>query len=442
MARTIGSSGKIRIAIADDSGLTYSDDYRHGWKSGFSLIGCEVAVFDVSPLRRLMGHVRSPYRSVAVPGTAKAVAKQITDWSPDLVWCHHGRAASNQDFLAAIHRSASSAVYLCDEPYEVGETAKYSPHFKFVFTMDPCTLEAHRLSRPDRSNVYYLPPGVDVQMFKRVDYEERTIPALFLGNASLVPRPAWLKPIEGTVSGADIRFFKATGKRDARWVALKDHPALYAQAFVGLNVHRSPGITVECYKRRVLGRSVHDKVPTGLKLSTHMPKEDGTGFWNDANLPAAHVNPRFFEMAACGTLVVSDDHRSELRRMFPMAPRADSPERFLELVHYYLGNKNEAEAIGHACSTIISRRHSYAHRAAEVLIRAGLMESLPAVLRSSLGEPADWLTPQDLSLLKGKSSSDQTGRSERWSPQFGMSLTRVSGSLSDSTSLDVPTPWL
>lgn len=161
MARTLGVSEPIRVAIADDSGLIYSDDYRDGWKAGFQGIGCEVKVFDIRVLRMIVGGT-SPYRSRVMPGTAKSLADQICKWRPHLVWCHHGRAASNEDFLLRLKKDGiRTAVYLCDEPYEVGETARYSPKFGHVFTMDPMTVETHRLSRKDRDSVYYLPPGVE-----------------------------------------------------------------------------------------------------------------------------------------------------------------------------------------------------------------------------------------------------------------------------------------
>lgn len=445
MARELGLGvgGKIRVAIADDSGLIYSDDYRTGWKRGFEAIGCEVKAFDVSVLRRIGTTTLSPYRSRTMPGTAKSIADQIVKWKPHLVWCHHGRAASNEDFLMRLRREGiKTAVYLCDEPYESGETARYSPRFQFVFTMDPCTLDVHRRSRKDRTNVFYLPPGVDTEHFVYSRYDKREVSAFFLGNATLIPRLEWLKPIERLVDGADIRFFNTVGKGHAKWVTLADHPKLYGGCIVGLNVHRDPWITTECFKKRVLGRSKTMHVPEGLKLCQQMPRKEGTGFWNDGNLPAAHVNPRFLEMAACGTCVVSDDHRSELARMFPMAPRAQDPHHFVELVLHYLKHPDEAEKIGRACSFLISRRHSYAHRAGEVLIRVGLQASDKAGQPSFLGAPEDWLTPQDSSLLLERSSSDPTGLSARWSPAFGMSLISTSGSPSVSDSLDVPTPWL
>lgn len=450
-ARRLGQSDPLRVAIADDSGLIYSDDYRDGWEWGFRNIGCDVKVFDVSQLRKFGMSRNSPYSSGSARGFPKMIGKNVAAWRPDLVWCHHGRGSSNHGFLEALHRvGAATAVYLCDEPYEVGETAGYSPNFKYVFTMDPWTMDVHLSSRTGRQGVFYLPPGVNTDMFKLVPYEGRKGGAFFLGNAGLVPRPQWLKPVENVLD-AEICFWPG---RDARgragpvhkghpdWIPLEFHPRRYSDCHVGLNVHRHPGITMECYRKRILGRMPSKSVPKGLTLAPAPPKTEGTGFWNDADLPAAHVCPRFFEMAACGTLVVSDSSRSELERLFPMAPRAESPEHFLELCNYYLSHTNEAEEIGKACSYLISKRHSYRHRAAEVLIRVGLKESGADDLASSLGEPADWLSRQDFDLPKTRSSSDPTGPFERWSPAFGLSSTRKSGSVSEASSLDVPSPWL
>ena len=112
------------------------------------------------------------------------------------------------------------------------------------------------------------------------------------------------------------------------------------------------------------------------------------------------------------------------------------------VVKHYIEHPLEAEAIGDACSYLISKRHTYQHRAAEVLIRVGLKESLEESLCSSLGEPQDWLSPQDCCELGIKSFSEATGLSERWSPAHGLSLTRQSGSPKEATSLDAPTPWL
>lgn len=451
-SRRIGKRvGPIKVAIADDSKLVYSDDYRDGWLWGFKNIGCEVQVFDVGILRKfgLTSIGNGPYSSGSARGYPKMTAQNIIGWRPDILFTHHGRSASLSGFLDPIKRAGiPTAVYLCDEPYEVGETALYSPSYDYVFTMDPCTIEVHQKSRLRREpRVFYLPPGVNTDHFVCRAYGKRSVPAFFLGNADLTPRSAWLSPIERLIDGSRIHYWpsrrkgKPIVKGSADWVDLRDHPRLYADCVIGLNVHRAPEITEDCYKSRVLGRSRHRPIPKGLSLCDARPSIWGTGFWNDANLPAEHINPRFFEMAACGTLVVSDDHRSELARVFPMAPRAESPEHFLELVTYYIDHQDEAEDIGHVCSEIISSRHSYRHRAAEVLIRVGLKGLPEDKMFTSLGAPTDFLTTQNLEELLGKSSSELPGPSERWSPASGLASISTSGSRRGSGSTGDPMGW-
>ena len=444
MSRVIRSPNKpLRVAIADDSGLVYSDDYRDGWAKGFRAVGCEVQTFDISPLRRINGiNSRSPYSTNGIRGYPKMIAENIVRWNADIVWCHHGRAAANDMFMQQFRRKGIPVcLYLCDEPYETGETARYSPHFDYVFTMDPCTVDVHRKGRKDRGRVFYLPPGCDTDRFTYADYSRRKLPGFFLGNATLVPRPKYLKPVEKLYPDVDIRYWHTTPKGAPAWIGIEDHPEWYQKPIVGLNVHRSPWMDKGCWQSRVKARGRHMEVPPGIKIASSPPAEWGTGFWNEGNLPAAHVNPRFFEMASCGTCVISDDDRSELARMFPMAPRAQDPDHFLELVGHYLKHPHEAEEIGRVCSSLISKRHSYRHRAAEILIRLGLQASLPDDQGSFLEGQEDWLTPQDLNVPGVRLSSAPTGRSERWSPASGLSWIRGSGRVSETDSLDAPTPW-
>jgi hypothetical protein len=448
MTKIINIDRPPNVVIADDAGLIYSDDWRRGWKKGFEDLHCKVNVVDISQLRRSMGG--GPF-STRGNTAAAALSDQILKHRPDLVWCHHGRAASNEFFLSKIRRvGIPTGVYLCDEPYEVGETARYSPRFDMVFTMDHCTVETHRAARVRafRGEVYYLPPCADELLFPLKPYAGREIPAFFLGNPTLVPRDQWLKLVQKEIPGADIRYWPTGGRPVAKgspqWINAADHPKWYGSCIVGLNVHRDPGITKECFVNRIQKRHKQMSVPNGATLATKLPTTDGTGFWNDFNLPASHVNPRAFEFMASGTLVVSDDHRSELTRMFPMAPRAATKERFLELVRYYLEHTDEAEEIGRACSSLVSKRHTYRHRAFEVLIRAGLSDRVPDAVASSLGAQVDWLTPQGSELQKETSFSERTGPSEPWSPAYGSSLIRMSGAPSEAPSLDAPPhvlPW-
>ncbi len=435
------------VVLASDRGLQFSDDYLEGWKAGFESIGCTVHEVDIRRLRPYgpRGGIPQALSMRGGQNWPKVLARQVSAHKPDLIFCHHGRSASNDSFQKILRSNGiPTAVYLCDEPYETGETARYSPAFDFVFTMDPCTVEAHRLSRANRANVFYLPPGVDTDHFCLAPYERRSVPAFFLGNASLIPRPKWLEPVERAVEGAKILYKKSVfkGRKTDEWIPYQDHPKHYSNALVGLNIHRDPTITRECFIKRVQKRDHRWGVPHGIKLCQSMPPNEGTGFWNDANLPASHVNPRFLEMAACGTLVVSDNHRSELARLFPCAPQASDPAHYLELVLYYLEHLDEAQEIGRICSSLISNRHSYRHRAAEVLIHVGLKGKLKEETFSSLGAPEVWLSRQDLISPEVRSSSAPIGPSERWSPRFGLSWTETFGRVSEATSTDAPPAWL
>lgn len=406
----------MRVVLADDAALVYSDNWRHGWASGFRGLGCQVSTVDIASLRSF-GSNGGPY-STRGATRGKILAQQVLAAKPDLVWCYHGRAASQSSFLDVIHKAGvRTAVFLPDEPYEVGESARFSPRFDFVFTLDHCTVEAHLRSRPlaRQADVYYLPPCADTTRFFPPPHDvARTTSALFLGNPMLVPRETWLRAVEKAVPGTRILSWPVKGRPLAKgmagWISDREHPELYSSCKVGLNIHRDPRITRECYKKRVLGRHASMGVPTGLKLWHTMPVDDGTGFWNDGNLPAAHVNPRFFEMAACGTLVVNDNTRAELVRMFPGAPRADTAQQFVQLVQHHLQHPDEATELGRQCASLISQRHTYRHRAAEVLIRTGCRALVPEGQLSSLGEPAEWITPQDLPLPTATSSSVPTGR--------------------------------
>jgi spore maturation protein CgeB len=446
MSRRIGLGGRApHVVLCDDSGLIFSDDYRAGWREGFEGIGCRVTVLDISPMRnfvKLGG--RESVMSMRSP-LPKLLAQNVMGLKPDLVFIHHGRSAANDMFIGTLRgKGIRTAVYLCDEPYECGETTLYSKKFGFVFTMDPSTMKLHQMARNEHKNVFYLPPASNVNHFENVPYKSRTGPSVFfLGNGSLVPRAPFLEAAQRMIPGADIRFMSATTKNKDRWVDYKDHPALYGNCKLGLNVHRSPWADKNCWNKRVIKRPSNFAWVKGFPVPdpTVTKKNFGTGFWNDYNLDAHHWNPRFLEMATCGTLVINDDSRTELNREFPYVPQAKDPAHFIELIEHYLEHEDEAEAIGQRCRTQIFKRHTYQHRAGEVLIRVGLREWLEAEPCSFLGAPEGWLTPQDIEQLTARSSSEQTGLSERWSPHSGRSSTPTSGSPNGGTSTDSRTSW-
>jgi len=124
-----------------------------------------------------------------------------------------------------------------------------------------------------------------------------------------------------------------------------------------------------------------------------------------------------------------------------MAPRAIDSTQFLTLVNYYLERPQEAKEIGDACSAEILKRHTYRHRAAEILIRVGLKGITVDKLSTSLGAPEEWLTIQDFNELGINQLSAQTGAYGPFTPHIGKSSISPSGTAKSATSLGSAFPW-
>ncbi len=95
----------MHVVLADDSALLYSDNWRQGWAVGFRGLGCRVTSVDISSLRAFGNG--GPY-STRGNTRGKVLAQQVLALRPDLVWCYHGRAASNRSFLETIKRAHCS----------------------------------------------------------------------------------------------------------------------------------------------------------------------------------------------------------------------------------------------------------------------------------------------------------------------------------------------
>lgn len=417
----------LRIALAQQGRLVYSDDYLDGWAWGFRKIGCEVREWDITPLMQIPLVRNTIYSARNWGDMPRGMARQILEWKPDLLWCHHGRYGVH---LCSWFKEAGipTAVYLCDEPYETGETVQYAPNYTHVFTMDMHTMPIH-IGMHRSGRVHYLLPAVNTERFHPMGMAP-VRDGVFLGNASLVPRPRFFRPLEEAAKDkakVEIFYWKTVNKESPQWIGLDRYPEVLAQSKIGLNVHRSPWITEDCYRKRVMSGRSRLVMPKGFRLCDAPPAEWGTGFWNDLNLPASHVNPRFLETAALGVFQISDDDRSELKRLFPMAVTAKTPEEFVDRFFYFLDHPDEREDIAKQCSDLTSSRHTFAHRCAEILLRVGLWESIPENLLSSLGAPEDWMHIQNFPSSPEESSSEPTGPSSSSSPPISRSSMRPSG---------------
>ncbi|MBF0633852.1 MAG: glycosyltransferase [Nitrospinae bacterium] len=81
------------------------------------------------------------------------------------------------------------------------------------------------------------------------------------------------------------------------------------------------------------------------------------------------VNPRTFEIAACGAFQLTD-HRSELPEMFRIGEEIEvfqTVEELRDKIAYYLTRPGEREKIAHAGMRRVLREHTFVHRLADMM---------------------------------------------------------------------------
>jgi len=109
--------------------------------------------------------------------------------------------------------------------------------------------------------------------------------------------------------------------------------ALYRAAKIGLNIHR-----------------------TSMGFGRYAPHYEG----------AESLNPRCYELAACGSFFLSD-YRAELEDVFgDTVPTFNTSEELAEMTRYYLDHDDEREAIAKRLPALVAE-HTFDRRVCEML---------------------------------------------------------------------------
>ncbi len=244
---------------------------------------------------------------------------KIRRFSPDLLLVVHGRNFCRR--WRDAFNGVRSAVWLLDEPYEVDDTCGFSSSFDYVFVNDPATLSRHR-------NAYYLPTCYD--------------------PARHYYRPGGVrKHSVGFVGGQNTRreeILEALGRRGLlSYVVGGPWRTNHLQALT-LSSNVPAGRTADLYRdtRIVLNifRQVHH--------------------FNRQSIPATSLNPRVYEAAACGALVVTED-RAERVQLCPDLPAFNSLEELASILTELLRDSARYDRIRRSCARRLAR-HTYAER--------------------------------------------------------------------------------
>jgi len=349
------------------------DGEQLGWESGYHCGRCEA-------VRRLTPSWAPPVRNVKVlfipqgfpaidngaasglercvgeliVGSPSGMAAQAAVHKPHLVLVMNGLHVFPQDHLAQIDTirklGIKTAIWFADDPYFTDETAAIAPHYDFVATHEQGCIDFYKsLGCP---NVFYMPLAVNAELFR-----PQPVPPSYRSDVCFVGTGFWNR----------IRFFDRlapylAGKKvviaGGKWERMAKFRLLQNQII-------GSGVPVE--------ESIKYYNGAKIVINLHRGWEHSEDNRNSRGIKGLSVNPRTYEIAACGAFQLTD-----VRQDLPLhyAPGIDiatynSPEELAGRIDYYLKHEDERRALAYNGLKRTLQQHSFVVRADQLLSRLG-----------------------------------------------------------------------
>ncbi|PZE20611.1 CgeB family protein [Paenibacillus xerothermodurans] len=281
------------------------------------------------------------------PDQMLALAEQVR---PDLMLVMnglHGFPENQGDQISRIRELGTRTVlWFADDPYFTDRSASIAPYYDVVLTHEQSCVPFY-MGRGCRQ-VAYLPLAADTDVFRpqRVEHQYHT-DICFIGVV-FWNRAAFFDRIAHYLVGKNFKF--AGGE----WQRLQNYQLLQHRIYEGF-------VPVEETAKYYSGAKI--------VINLHRHHAHPTDNFNSLGIPALSINPRTYEMAACGTLQLTD-FRSDLAASY--APGKEivvyhSPEDFIAKAEYYLTHEAEREAIALNALRRTLEQHSYTTRIQQLL---------------------------------------------------------------------------
>jgi spore maturation protein CgeB len=234
-----------------------------------------------------------------------------------------------------------AAIWFTDDPYYTDLTAQLAPYYDFVFTLERnCVPLYAQLG----CRAFHLPLGVLPQAFR-----PRNPPLELRGDFCFVGTAYWNRVglFHALLPMVAHRRFRLSGMW---WERLPDYRRWRDR--IGPGSWMPPAQTAAFY-------NAHK-----LVINVHRAHDDPTFNRNSAGIRAISPNPRTFEIAACGTLQLTD-WRDDLA--FYYVPGVEiatytSPEDLALKIEYYLEHEEERQHMALLALKRTMRDHTYISR--------------------------------------------------------------------------------
>jgi spore maturation protein CgeB len=291
--------------------------------------------------------LRETVRELHVADPTDDVASRAAAVGADLVLALNSvecLPAAQVDALRA--RGIKTAVWFTDDPYYSDVTADIAPHYDYVFTLEESCVPFYQ--ERGCAQVYHLPFGVNTALYhpKRIDRSIKT-DICFIGSA-FWNRVALFDQIAPYLSGKKVIIagywwdrmnqysLLANQIRLGYWISPEDTAAYYNGAKIVINLHRAI---------------------------------DDESNRNSRNIPAKSVNPRSFEIGACGTLQLTDVREGLQQAYTPGIEIASysTAEELVERIEYYLQYEEERQQMAYQGLERTMSDHTYKNRVSRML---------------------------------------------------------------------------
>uniref|UniRef100_UPI00406CA4D9 CgeB family protein n=1 Tax=Paenibacillus sp. FSL R7-0345 TaxID=2954535 RepID=UPI00406CA4D9 len=344
-------------------------DYRDGYQEGYRLGLCEA----VKRLNSPEVEACRPFKLMYVPQGFEAIDTGITEAlrllvselvlaspetmlevaareQPGAVLVMNGLHVFPENHLEQMDEirkmGIATAIWFADDPYFTEDTSVICLHYDHVFTHELGCVEFYRSLGAE--SVHYLPLCVNPQMF----YPRRTGPQhqfdiVFIGNA-FRNRTALFDELAPYLKGKKVLIAGGFWERLSQFEELSP---FIRSGFI------PPEETANYY--------------SGAKLviNIHRPWEGGLDNRNTFQLPSRSINPRTYEISACGTMQLTDireDLDSYYRPGHDLETFA-SAEELKHKIDYYLKHEHERRKFALRGLQTTLRHHTFTARLPQLL---------------------------------------------------------------------------
>ncbi|MDQ0660575.1 glycosyltransferase [Paenibacillus sp. W2I17] len=285
-----------------------------------------------------------------VVGSPAAMLQEASQHRPDVVLVMNGLHVFPADHVEQVNGIRAlgirTAVWFVDDPYFTEDTTSLCQHYDVVFTHEEAAVPFYL--GHGANQVIYMPLAVNPGMFQpRRAAPQHQHDICFIGTG-FWNRIALFDELAPFL--ADKKVFIA----GSQWNRLARFDVL------GRFIHEgwiAPGETVDYYNG------------AKIVINIHRTCENGEDNRNTHHLEGHSINPRTYEISACGTMQITDA-RADLPRYYKPGYDIETFTNAAELqrkIHYYLKHEEERQAMAWRGLLTTMNQHTFTRRIGQLL---------------------------------------------------------------------------